>query len=713
MEPYDFYEIVFQAGREIFGALGTIESVLLNMIIHHFACILSVFSSARVYASLSAPSCWRDTPCNARTTPSFPGPWDVNNFSPDSRIVSPVSIFNHDFSLQNTYPKECDLSSNMLVYDFGKEVGGIVTISYKAAGSGQLGLAFSEAKNWTDQASDGSNGRYLPGGDGALFFPVSNTSASTYTMPDASMRGGFRYLSLFTATDHYLKVQITSVTLELSFQPTWPNLQAYSGYFHSSDELLNRIWYAGAYTLQINAVPPQTGRVWPLLEKGWRNDAWLGTNGSSIFVDGGKRDRATWAGDLGIALPSVFVSTGDFESARNALQLQYDLQSKAGELPMAGPPLNFFGSDTYHMASLIGTYEYLLYSGDLEFLSFNWVKFRLAIEFITAKLDRPSGALYVTGSGDWGRYAQGGLNTAANAMMFRTLITGALMARWQGYPALAANWEEMAYTLKASMNSPRYNWDPAVGAFKDSNLDASVYPEDGNNLALYYDMASSLYHQNISDRLVTNWGPIGAKCPELSFNIVPFIESMEIKGHLSVGQANRALELIRRSWGWYLNNPYGTQSTFVEGYLQDGSFGYRAWTGYQQDYSYTSHAHGWSTGPTHALSHYVLGLQLVSPGGSGWILAPQFGDLTFVEGGFTTPLGKFSAKWSLVPGGYDVVYDVPAGTIGKLTLPAAKSGRPTASLDGKELHIDVYEQYKGQITILNAAGGKAKIRIAY
>ncbi|EKD12920.1 bacterial alpha-L-rhamnosidase domain protein [Drepanopeziza brunnea f. sp. 'multigermtubi' MB_m1] len=690
------------------------EPVILTMIISYVASFISLLFSSPVSTSKTT-SCWRDTPCNVRTA-SFSGPWDTNNYSPKTRTVSPVTIFTEDFSVSMKYPKTADLSSNVLIYDFGKEVGGIVTVSYEATGSGHLGLAFSEARNWTGRASDGSNGRYIPRGDGALFAPIDNsTQSGTYTMPDEKMRGGFRYLSLFTTTDQAIKVQITSVTLELSFQPTWSDLRAYGGYFHSSDELLNRIWYAGAYTLQTNAVPPRTGRVWPLLEKGWRNDAWLGTNGSSIFVDGSKRDRATWAGDLGIALPSAFVSTGDFESARNALQLQYDLQSVHGELPVAGPPLNFFGSDTYHMASLIGTYEYLLYSGDMEFLAANWAKIKLAIRYVSNKIDPRSGALYVTGEADWGRYAQGGFNTAANAMMFRTLITGNLMAGWMGQPGQGARWEEMANVLKASMNSPALNWDPVVGAFKDSNIDASVYPEDGNSLALYYDMAFPTYYRNISDRLVTNWGPIGAKCPELSFNIVPFIESMEIKGHLAIGQTQRALALIRRSWGWYLNHPSGTQSTFIEGYLADGSFGYRAWTGYEHDYSYTSHAHGWSTGPTHALSHYVLGLQLASPAGADWILAPQFGDLTSAQGGFTTPRGPFSARWALRPGGYDLTYDVPVGTAGTLRLPAGSTTGPVprVTVAGEVRLVDAYEVEKGVATLLGAVGGKVAIRVMY
>lgn len=176
-------------------------------------------------------------------------------------------------------------------------------------------------------------------------------------------------------------------------------------------------------------------------------------------------------------------------------------------------------------------------------------------------------------------------------------------------------------------------------AFKDSSHCSVpfLHPQDGNSLALYYGLAVSPHCASISSHLTKNWTPIGALCPELPNNICPFIESMEVKGHLAINQTERALKLMRLSWGWYLNNPDGTGSTCVEGYLADGTWyvsyllmqskvnlcaklttarrGYRAASGYGGDYSYTSHAHGWSTGPTHALSTFVVGLQLLSPGG--------------------------------------------------------------------------------------------------
>jgi len=129
---------------------------------------------------------------------------------------------------------------------------------------------------------------------------------------------------------------------------------------------------------------------------------------------------------------------------------------------MAGPPLNFYGSDTYHMSSLIGTYEYVLYSGDMDFLTINWNKVKSAVDYVVRKLDDDSGLLYVTGVNDWGRASQGGFNTAANALMFRTLITGSLMASWI-HDEISSRWELKAYVLKAAMNSAVFNWDPVMG----------------------------------------------------------------------------------------------------------------------------------------------------------------------------------------------------------------------------------------------------------
>lgn len=223
---------------------------------------------------------------------------------------------------------------------------------------------------------------------------------------------------------------------------------------------------------------------------------------------------------------------------------------------------------------------------------------------------------------------------------------------------------------------------------------------------------SSAKATSISNSLLKNWTPIGAVAPELPDNISPFISSFEIQAHFSIGETARALELIRRCWGWYLNNPNGTQSTVIEGYLQNGTFGYRSTRGYNYDASYVSHAHGWSSGPTAALTTYVLGLSVVGIAGQEWKLAPQFGDLTSAQGGFTTILGKFQASWQLEGEGYSISYNVPAGTTGQLILPCLSNGTwPSISIDGQPVPRTMSPQIVGAGVVLSVDGGQHAIEV--
>lgn len=68
------------------------------------------------------------------------------------------------------------------------------------------------------------------------------------------------------------------------------------------------------------------------------------------------------------------------------------------------------------MWTLIGTYNYILYSNDLSFIEKNWPKYRKALEHVYAKVDKTSGLLSVTGTRDWARWQQGGFNSEANMM---------------------------------------------------------------------------------------------------------------------------------------------------------------------------------------------------------------------------------------------------------------------------------------------------------
>jgi hypothetical protein len=150
----------------------------------------------------------------------------------------------------------------------------------------------------------------------------------------------------------------------------------------------------------------------------------------------------------------------------------------------------------------------------------------------------------------------------------------------------------------------------------------------------------------------------------------------------------------------------------IEGYLQNGTFGYRSLRGYDYDASYVSHSHGWSSGPTSGLTTYVLGLSVTGIGGTEWKLAPQFRDLTSAEGGFTTILGKYQASWQLAGSGYKLSYNVPEGTTGQPFLPCLAGGKwPSIQIDGQPVPRALNPQIVGNGVVLTADGGEHVIEV--
>jgi hypothetical protein len=593
-------------------------------------------------------------------------PWTSNIFAPRTRTVVPTAVLRTTGSVTGAAhllggggATKLAGQGSSVVLDFGREVGGLVTVRFAAASDAaqQLGLAFSESSLFTGPESDASNGGGTQTPDHALTTTV--TAPGSYTMPAAKLRGGFRYLTLFLTTAG--SVELSGASLDFTAAPTMAEPAAYPNYFYSSDSELNRIWYAGAYTVQMDTIDPQQGRVWPFPTSGWDNSATVGV-GRSVLVDGAKRDRTAWPGDLGVSIPTDFAAFADFETIRNSLEVLFEHQDATGALPYAGPAVNFPGiSDTYHLWTLIATIDYLQYSHDRAWLSSVWSRYRNAVAWSTSRIG-PDGLFFVTAPADWARSGQGRQNIAANALLYKVLTGSADLATTLGDGAQAKTWHDQAGALRAAINAQL--WDPAAGAYRD-NPSSTLHPQDGNSIAVWFGVPDTPDKAPaILAALKRNWLTRGAHTPEWT-GIHPFPGSMEVAARLTAGDDVDALNLIRREWGYMLNSPIGTASTFWEGYNDDGSFAYEG-----SGAGYTSLAHGWATGPTSALTFFVLGIEPGTGTGS-WRFAPHLGDLTFVEGRITLPQGPLNARWERSRGHLTLTADVPAGTSGRVVFPGA------------------------------------------
>ncbi|KIJ64349.1 glycoside hydrolase family 78 protein [Hydnomerulius pinastri MD-312] len=608
------------------------------------------------------------------------GPWDAFNLAPKSKTVYPKAIYTTEGSVETpeslvTSSGSTTLTGNgsWVALDFGQEVGGWISMNFDSVSENSaISLSFTESPLFIrPYASDDSS--YPDASttyDGVLSVPAP-LPIGYWTQPIYALRGGFRYLSVVSNSDS--PVTISNLSCAIAFMPHVEDMSQYTGYFYASDPVSEDHDFLTKRNMVFWSIYCSNGHRAPehretSLPPGWANNATLGIAGP-IIVDGAKRDRAVWPGDMGIAVPTQFVSTNDLLPTKNALSTMFAAQNPTtGALPESGPPLSQQGSDTYLMWTLIGSYNYYLYSGDMDWLSTIWTNYTKAVAYVESKVDS-TGLMNVTGLRDWGRFGQGGHNAEANAIFYKLLTNSVELATWMDDAELASAWSANASALKTTYNEAF--WLPTAGMYRD-NETTTLTPQDANSFAILFNLTTSVDQaKTVSQGLQQNWNYYGALAPELPDTISPFIGGFELQAHFACGNDEAAMILLRREWGYMLTTNLSVQSTLLEGYTANGSLYYRSQDGYNYDPSYISHSHGWSSGPTSALTNYVLGLTVTSPQGKTWSVAPHTSGLTSAEGGFETPLGSFFVSWAQEGSTFTLNINTPEGTSGTVQLPQA------------------------------------------
>ena len=642
--------------------------------------------------------------------------------TPSSRTIYPASVYNVNGTvisaagLTKAGGATTFAGSSAVTYDFGKNVAGIVSFDFNTSAGAQteyIGISFTESSLWIN--SEGCDATADAGIDQALWYLVSGKGHRQASKEH--QRGGFRYLNVYHNTSGDVTVTNLSIHFTAVPQKAETDLQAYTGYFHTDDEQLNRIWYAGAYTNDLCTIDPTAGDALIYLGKvnssskvnaplPWYFNYTI-SNGTSVLVDGAKRDRLVWpgmcsffledcpsfhavfilvsqaraavnergtAGDMAIAVPSIFVSTNDLGTVKNSLDSLLRLQnSSTGALPYAGAPfgqlLPIF-SFTYHLYSLIGIYDYYLYAGDHAYLVKNWSRFKLGLKYSTSFIDS-SGMANVTTSADWLRFGMGAHNIEANAILYHTLNLGISLAGILNDTTVSA-WTKYATGIKLATNTKL--WDATSNLYRDNDTIplTKLHPQDGNVWAIISNLTTSpAQNVNISTALAARWGKYGAPAPEAGATVSPFISGFELQAHYLAGQPQNAVALMKRMWGdFMLDDPRMTNSTFIEGYSTNGDLHYAPYTNDPR----ISHAHGWATAPTSLLTFYAAGLQVTGPAGATWKIEPMLGGLGSAEAGFQTLLGSFEVNVTAEDsGGLSLSFRTPENTTGSVVFTNANS----------------------------------------
>jgi hypothetical protein len=137
------------------------------------------------------------------------------------------------------------------------------------------------------------------------------------------IRGGFRFLSVSGAAGDTLKdarVQYTARPVDVATIP---------GSFLSTDETLNRAYFVGLNTLLVCTIPPSQGDV--------NGDVSLSASYPWVIVDGAKRDRMVWNGDLAVAAATTWATLDNDPMVGNSMLTNSNLTGPSGIIPASRP----------------------------------------------------------------------------------------------------------------------------------------------------------------------------------------------------------------------------------------------------------------------------------------------------------------------------------------------------------------------------------------
>jgi len=620
------------------------------------------------------------TTATAATWPAYPN-WQQYVLAPATPDVTPVRVVSASGGVTNpgglvdpslgatTLTMSAGGPAPALLLDYGKDIGGLPYFTVTAVSDTPvLQAGYSEAQQFAGPRGDHQILEPHPGMDPARYdqYPVAAAGVISGKLVQGGQR--FEYLTLTQPGS----LTLSSVGFHFTAYRATPD--KYQGYFVSSDDQLNKIWYAGAYTAQLDMVPAGSpdGGLQP------------------VIFDGAKRDRLVWLGDLAQTIPTIATSLGGngAEYVKQSLALFARYQNPAdGFVPglslASGPALPY--SASYSTDYVIELGMYYRYTGDLAFVQEQFPIMQKELAYDRSLVDSSTGLLTIPRTDatkpqvgcDWNFPYDGcksGAVTEYNAIYYRALTEGAHLADALGQHDLATQYRQQASNLATAINARLFNITTGIYDISDS-LRGGV-AQDANAMAILYGVAPADRVSHILDTLKQKLWTARGSMPfsaDTGFApiISPYISGFDVAARFASGDTGDALTLLRNEWGPMVAPGPQYSGAFWEKVNADGTVG--------GDYSL---AHGWSSGPTSALTGYLLGIQAIDRGYQTWSIAPHPGDVAWAQGQVPTGYGAISVKWAQDRSSFTMNAGVPNLTSGTITVPVADPATAVVSVNG-------------------------------
>ncbi|HZM75831.1 MAG TPA: carbohydrate-binding protein [Candidatus Limnocylindrales bacterium] len=604
--------------------------------------------------SVAALPTW---PANPNWQALVPGP-SSDDVRPVSIVRTQGSVTNAAALVQGTGTAVMTVPSGgqpaAIVLDFGKEVGGTpyITVSASTPASNTIRISTSEALRFLTNSS----GAFV--NDSGSQINLTVTGPQRYT---GGLRGGFRFAAIELRTAGTVSLTASG----LNFRAFRAGPDRYQGWFISSDDQLNRMWYAGAYTTQMDMVPAGVASCFT----------------QPVIFDGAKRDRAIWSGDLMITNPVAQLSLGtnSVPYVKGSINAIMNLQATGGRLTSA---VGFRGCGafdyavTYSAYSAILAVQYYRYTGDTAYITSLLPRLEAATSYHGTRVN--ANGLVVTNDNDYWQTTQSGEVTEYSLAYYELLQNMIWLEGKVGTAARVTEYTNKANALRNAINSRL--WNASAGLYVHTNTRTNVFPLDANMNAIRLGVAPAANVPGILTYFRTRWQAHGSQISQPSpsmtdpygHTIEPLNNTWEVMARMHADDTAGGIELMRRLWGLQVDPNSGFYTgTFWEFVMSDGL----------PDRGFDSLAHAWGAGPTQVLTESVLGATAVNPGYSTWQVKPHQANLAWAQGQVPTANGSLTVRWAQdTTGQFHLQVVSPAGTGGEVWVPLASATSTSSAL---------------------------------
>lgn len=445
----------------------------------------------------------------------------------------------------------------------------------------------------------------------------------------------------------------------------------------------------------------------------------IGTNPRDTSVDGSKRDRIAYAGDLDIALVSSLASTNGASYIKGTLDLigSYQLTpgffsptAKIQQEPLSTPiDANITGLIGYSFNLLTAASNFYKRTGDAD-IPKEWApRVVRMLDWANSQVLSENGLFNISNTifgGDWNYYdpTQTGIVSKFNMVYAYALqeCIDLLAAGGIDTEPYLSRLDSLRAAIKKNL------WSNELGAYYVSESIKDGFGQDSNALAVLAGLTTSNRTSsqilNTLKQISTPKGPLafsqGAIKSGFADYISPYASAYHLRAAFESQDNETAMNLLKSLWA-PMADPKGANYTGCFWETLDAN-------GAPALGRTTSLCHGWAAGPTGQLSEYVLGVKPVSPGYSEWRVAPVTLGLEWAYGKFPVPGGEISVAWNATGSVIKrIEVTSPRGTSGTVVLPSSQSdgcakgtfkvngqnvtGNGTFSVSGGESFVVLYD----------------------